>query len=98
MSSHAQHEPGPGEPIAAVYSHVASSSIAEWSVRHTEVYAAIVVFLMTLAMPYPTLAVALAVIVAGGMLVTGIVWSLREAHGTCEQTIRDVVAREADDA
>lgn len=82
------------EAILAAYSHAASNPVAEWSYVHPEFYVAGAVFLLTLALPFPTLAAVLALVIAGGMIGAGVVLSLRDAHGTCEQIIADVRDRE----
>lgn len=96
MTVHSEHPEPHGEAVLAAYSHAVSSPVAEWSYGHPEFYVAGVVFLLTMAVPFPTLAAVLALVVAGGMVGAGIVLSIREAHGTCEQIIGEVQAREED--
>jgi hypothetical protein len=96
MSAHAEKPEGHGEALLAAYSHAASNPAAEWSYRHTEWYAAVTVFLLTLAVVKPVLAAVLALIVAGAMIGAGVVLTLRDAHGTCDQIIHEVQARNAD--
>lgn len=94
MTVHSEHpEPAHGEALLAVYSHAASSPVAEWSYRHTEWYAAVTVLLLTLTLSAPVLAAVLALAVAGAMIGAGVVLSLREGPGTCDRTIREVMER-----
>jgi hypothetical protein len=94
VTVHSEHpEPAHGEALLAVYSHVASSQVAEWSYRHAEWFAVVAVFLLTLTLSAPVLAAVIALVVAGAMIGAGVVLSLRDSAGTCDRTIREVIER-----
>ena len=92
MSAHSR-QPDHGAVLAA-YSHAASNPEAEWWFHHPEAAAAVGVFVLVVAVPYPMLAAVLAGLIAVTMVVVGMVLSIREGAGTCEQIIREVHERE----
>lgn len=94
MTTHANRPVRRGEVILAVYGHAHSCRMAEAVLRRPEWIGAAVVFLLTLALPYPRLAAVLFGAVAVSLTLTGWVLSVREARGTCDRIIREAQARD----
>lgn len=93
MTVHSQH-PDDNGAVFAAYSHAASNREAEWLYTHPEFMAAVAVFVLTVAFPYPMLAAVLAGLIAVTMVTVGLVLSIREGDGTCRRIIREVHERE----
>lgn len=93
MSAHSR-QPDGHQALLAAYAHAASGREAEWWFRHPEAAAAIGVFVLVVAVPYPTVAAVLAGLIAVTMVTVGVVLSIQDGVGTCERIIREVHERE----